>query len=113
MNMMMILIIVMCAQCGIQYLMTIHPPLILPLPIKPTIKTSNLKIVKNIENLNNYEISVDDHRNWLAMTCFFGRNQSGGIFKRKGEAFLTPRNTRLRQPGQIEYWNSSFPPSSI
>ena len=35
---MTITIIVMCAQCRIQYLMTIYPPLILPLPIKPTKK---------------------------------------------------------------------------
>ena len=37
------MIIVMCAQCGIQYLMTIYPPLILPLPIKPT-KVVKLKV---------------------------------------------------------------------
>ena len=37
-GMVMIMIIVMCAQYGIQYLMTIYPPVILFMPIKPTQK---------------------------------------------------------------------------
>ena len=62
---MMIMILVICAQCGIQYLMTIYPPLILPLPIKPTKKhqignwNSNVKCRKTCKTSVNDQCTID------------------------------------------------------
>ena len=67
-GMVMIMIIVMCAQYGIQYLMTIYPPVILFMPIKPTQK-----------NIYVFNIFSFKSAKFLEVKCVFSLNLT--VFK--------------------------------